>query len=221
MQRALEAKVAPTDDFLQRVYSVMLGETKDEIITYVLEVYSDHYQRDNVFAFFLCDAHLEQIEWSLRLPLDVLAIFEQLFIDRKAFRNKMEWRLYAENYAEHCCLNDETSRIVKIGIMDGPIPLQDYWALGNEVVEVPQHMLIQKVISTAFLKASAGRRAPIASIAAREAHKWGVTAVRILAESANIKDKSGMETDAIVAIQKRKATLTAEEADLDLGEILH
>ena len=83
-----------------------------------------------------------------------------------------------------------------------------------------QEILTQQVI-LAHTKALAARNAGITDQEAKEAFKWGQFAVSTAARRSNIQDTGELETDAIVAIQKRKATLDAGEAGLELSEIYH
>ena len=73
----------------------------------------------------------------------------------------------------------------------------------------------------AHVKSLTARNASVTDIAAKEAYKWGQFAVATAQRRSSLQDTSEVEMDAIVAIQKRKATLEAEEAGLALSDILH
>ncbi len=218
---AVEVTEPPEDALLRDVYNVILGESKHETIMYVLELYHTHKSRDTLVAFFLSGAELPQIMQGTGVDADALRMFEQLFIDSTVFRNKMEWRAYAEYYVDQCCADENGQLQVKKGHLDGPITLMAHWAKGNEVITLTDQQILTQQALMAHTKALAARNAGITDIEAKEAYRWGQFAVNTAQRRSNLQDTADVEMDAIVAIQKRKATLEAEEAGLSLSEILH
>ena len=221
IQESVQAKKPPTDAFELRIYNVLIGEVNDETVQYVLDMHRVPYQRDTLMAFFLSNATLDQIQTGLGVDLSSAELFETLFIDRSVFRNKMEWRMFAKYYAATFCEDDATRKQLESGVAKGPHLLMSYWCHGNEQVDIPDQLIAHQLQMVAYEKALVAKGAAITSAEAREAKQWGAAAMRNILDRANMKTQNDLETDAIIAIQKRKATLTAAEANLDLGEILH
>jgi hypothetical protein len=188
---------------------------------YVFELYDDHPSRDTLVAFFLSGATMAQIVQGTGIDSDTLATFEKLFIDITVFRNKLEWRAFAEHYVEECCANEAGEAQIKKGILDGPIALLAHWRVGNEMIFLSDQEILTQQVLLAHMKALTARNAGVTSAEAKEAFKWGQFAVNTATRRSTLRDTSEIETDAIVAIQKRKATMDAKEAGLEPGEILH
>ena len=93
---AVEGSVPPADALLRDVYNVITGESQHETILYVIELYQTLRSRDTLVAFFLSGADFPQILQGSGVDIDALRLFEQLYIDSSVFRNKMEWREYAD-----------------------------------------------------------------------------------------------------------------------------
>ena len=221
VKKAAEDGIPPEDAFLRDVYSVMLGELKHEVYVYALELYTVHQFRDTMMAWFLSGATTEQILQGSGVDIDALAAFEKLFIDATTFRNKMEWRAYAEYYVANCCYNEIGEKQVKMGTLEGPIPLLSYWRIGNELIKITDEEIMSQQVMVAHIKALAARNASVTDPVAKEAFKWGQFAVAAAGRRNVLHDVTDSEVDAIVAIQKRKATLEAHEIGLDLADIKH
>jgi len=188
---------------------------------YVLELYTVPQFRDTMVAWFLSGATTEQIVQGSHVNMDALAAFEKLFVDSAAFRNKMEWRAYAEYYVANCCFNEIGEKQVKMGTLEGPIPLLSYWRQGNEIIKLSDEEIMSQQVMLAHVKALAARNASVTDPAAKEAFKWGQFAVAVAGRRNVLHAETDSEVDAIVAIQKRKATLAAQELGLDLADIKH
>jgi len=206
---------------MRRVYSVIHDEAEDEHIQYVVELYLDPRQRDSLMAFFLSGATLEQAEKGLGVDIDVLTMFKALYADMSVFRNKMEWRYYAEEYATTMCYDTAGEEQVKGGVLYGPTFLMMFWASGSEDVPISEREIITTQMKMAYIKAFAAKNVSITTAEAKEAYKWGQFAVSSAKQRNTIKDTGDLETGAKVAIKQRKATMKADEAGLNLSDILH
>jgi len=221
LQEALEAGAPPADIFLRDVYSVMQGTLEHEVYQYVLEIYSTPPFRDTMVAWFLSGANTEQIIQGSDVHAEALAGFEKLFLDSSTFRNKMEWRAYAEYYVANCCHDEVGQKQVKMAALEGPIPLLSFWKKGNEIIRVTDEEILSQQAVMAHVKATAARNASITDPTAKEAFKWGQFAVNTAQRRNVLHEVSDVEVDAIVAIQKRKATVEAQELGLNIADIKH
>lgn len=217
---SVASKKPPQDDFQLKVYNVIIGESLDPFMTHVLEIHEMPQFRDTMTAFFLSGATLDQIHIGLKVDMETLAAYEKLFFDRSAFRNRMEERFYAEMYLDSESFSDDGRQQIKCGLLYGVYSLLERW-MGGDIIEIPAREVASKFIMTAFNKAQIAKNSSINSPEAREAFKWGVSSVRTTIEKDAMKDADNIETNALVAIQKRKATLTPQEAGIPLDQILH
>lgn len=188
---------------------------------YVLELYTVRQFRDTMVAWFLSGANHTQIRQGSEVDLDAIAIFEKLYVDSTAFRNKMEWRAYAEYYVTNCCYDEMGEKQVKMGALEGPLPLLSFWRKGNEIILLTDEEIMSQQAMMAHVKALAARNASVTDPAAKEAFRWGQFAVAVAGRRNVLNDTTDAEVDAIVAIQKRKATVEAQEIGLDLADIKH
>jgi len=221
VQKAVEENIPPTDAFLLDIYNVIVQGLEHELYQYALELYGTPQYRDTLMAWFLSGATTEQIIQGTRIAPDVLAAFEKLFIDTSVFRNKLEWRSFAEYYVAHCCHDDAGKQQVKMAILEGPIPLLSYWKLGNEIIKLTDEEVLSTQLVLAHIKALTARNATVTAPEAKEAFRWGQFAVTTAQRRNTLDDNSEVEVDAIVAIQRRKATVEAQEVGLDLADIKH
>ncbi len=221
MQEAVTNETPPADAFLRDVYNVIVGESDHEIIHYALELYHTPRFRDTLMAFFLSGATMLQVMQGTGVAADTLMVFEKLFINLDVFRNKMEWRAFAEHYVAKCCADEDGETQVKKAIIDGPITLLVHWRIGEEPVFLSDKEILTQQALLAHTKSMAAWNARLTDAESKEAYRWGQFAVSTAQRRNNINDNSDVETDAIVAIQKRKATLEANEAGLALSDILH
>lgn len=221
VQKAVETNMPPEDAFLRDIYNVIMQDLDHEIYKYVLELYGTPSYRDTMIAWFLSGATTDQIVQGSEVHPDALAVFEKLFIDASVFRNKLEWRAYADYYAANCCHSDAGKKQIKIAILEGPIPLLAYWKKGNEIIKVTDEEVLSSQLVLAHIKSLAARNASVTDPTAKEAFKWGQFAVNTAQRRNALDDNSEIEVDAIVAIQRRKATVEAQEIGLNLEEIQH
>ncbi len=221
VKKAVEDGVLPEDAFLQDIYNVMTGSLQHKVYMYTLELYTVRQFRDTMVAWFLSGADYDQIIQGSAVDVDALAAFEKLFIDSTTFRNKMEWRAYAEYYVANCCYNEIGEKQVKMAALEGPIPLLSYWRKGNELIKLSDEEILTQQAMLAHVKALAARNASVTDPEAKEAFRWGQFAVATAQRRNVLHAETDSEVDAIVAIQKRKATVEAQEIGLDLADIKH
>jgi len=211
----------PADAFLRDIYNVIVSGLDHELYKYVLELYGTPSYRDTMMAWFLSGATTDQIVQGSGVTAEVLAVFERLFIDSSVFRNKLEWRAYAEFYAAHCCFDDVGKKQVQIATLEGPIPLLAYWKIGNEIIRITDEEILSTQLMLAHIKALAARNVSVTTPEAKEAFRWGQFAVNTAQRRNSLDDTSEIEVDAIVAIQRRKATVEAQEVGINLADIKH
>lgn len=221
IEEALENEIPPDDALCRQVYSVMRGELEHSTIRYALEIYQNPSYRDTVMAFFLSRADTNQIVQGTGVDADTLSVFEKLFIDSDTFRNKMEWRAYAEFYEARCCYNDSGKEQVKIGVLNGPIALVLHWHQGNEKIELSDATIITQQLRLAIMKSLVSRNASVTDAEAKEAFKWGQFAVNAALRRSTMKGGAEIETDAVMAIRKRKSTLSINETGMKPSDFLH
>lgn len=221
VEKAMEAGTPPEDAFLLDVYNVMAGILKHDVYQYALEIYAVPTFRDTMVAWFLSGASVDQMIQGSGVHAEALGAFEKLFIDSSTFRNKLEWRAYAEYYVANCCYNAAGEKQVKMAALEGPIPLLSYWRKGNELIRLSDEEILTQQALLAHVKALTARNASVTDPAAKEAFRWGQFAVATAQRRNVLHDTSEVEVDAIVAIEKRKATVEAQEIGLDLADIKH
>ena len=221
VQKALEEEVLPADSFCREVYSVMNGTLELEPIIYALDIYENPSYRDTLIAFFLSGANTSQMMQGTRVDADTLSAFEKLFIDINVFRNKMEWRSYAEYYEANCCADEKGREQIKIGVLNGPIGLILHWHIGNEQIVLSDHEILTQQLRLAFVKSMVSRNASVTDSEAKEALKWGQFAVGAALRRSTLKGNTEIETDAIMAIKQRKSTMTIEETGMTAADFLH
>jgi len=221
VQQAVHSKIPPSDTLLKDIYNVILGELSHETYKYIIEMYKVPQQRDTLVAWFLSGANMGQIKQGSGVDQEALAAFELMFIDSASFRNKMEWRAYSEYYVAHCCADEMGQKQVKMGVLEGPIPLLAFWKKGNEEIKLTDTEILTQQALLAYVKSLAARNASITDPEAKEALRWGQFAVSSAARRNILNDTTETEVDAIMAIKRRRATLEAKEAGLSLADIAH
>lgn len=221
VQQALKDKLLPEDPFLAEVYSVYRGENDSRAIQEALYLYHVPYERDVVIAFLLSGATLQQTHYGLNIALEILANFENLFMDRKTFKNKIEWRLYAQYYLAHKAV-PEARQMLQAGMAHGPSVLMDHWTMGNDIMDVPEREILSRCAMTAYTKALVARECSVTSLEAKEAFKWGAMAIRSIAELRNTRAETGdTQMDALLAIEKRRVVVPPKELGISLTDIGH
>lgn len=224
VQRAVEDQAPPEDPFLLQAYEVANGTTdpaEASAIEEALYLYHVPYERDVVIAFLLSGASLQQTHYGLGISLESLANFEALFMDRKTFKNKIEWRLYAQYYAAQRVV-PEVKQMLLSGMAHGPAVLMDHWTMGNDVMEVPEREIVSRWAMTAYSKALVARGANVTSQEAKEAFKWGAMAIKSVSELRNTRaETNGAGMDALLAIEKRRVVVSPKELGISLTDIGH
>jgi hypothetical protein len=220
VQQAVQEKTPPEEVFLREVYDVITGAKPDDIIREALYLFHVPYERDTLVSFFLSGATLNQILYGTGVRIEVLRVFESLFMDRTQLKNKMEWRLYGKYYAANKA-TDDVRRQIEVGLAYGPSVLMDYWTMGNDVMEIPEKEILSRWTMTAYSKAMVARGSSVNSAAAKEAFKWGAIAVKSVMELRNAKTDNDTSMDAVLAIEQRKNVVNPKELGVPLTDIMH
>lgn len=218
---AINNNTPPDDSFLRDVYSVIVNQMDYENIKYALELHMTPPYRDTIMAFFLSWATLEQVGQGTGIALDVLSIFEKLFIDRAVFRNKLEWKSYVLFYADKCCHDDAGRDQVMKGATEGPLSLLQHWRVGNESLFPSKWDLVSDFIMIAYEKAIIARNSSILSEAAKEAYKWSALTLKTLQVQEGLKDIRHGALEAHTAIEQRESTLKVTDLGIQPADIAH
>jgi hypothetical protein len=221
VQQALKDKIPPEDPFILAVYSVCEGLEESTAIQEALYLYHVPYERDVIISFLLSGATVQQVHYGLGISAEILANFETLFMDRKTFKNKIEWRLYAQYYLANKVV-PEAKQMLQAGMSHGPSVLMDHWTMGNDVMEIPEREILSRWAMTAYTKSLVARDCPITSLEAREAFKWGAMAIKSVSELRNTRAETGdTQMDALLAIEKRRVVVPPKELGISLTDIGH
>lgn len=224
VQQALKDKIPPEDPYLLKVYNVYLEAADVEeapVIQEALYLYHVPYERDVIISFLLSGATVQQTYYGLGISAEILSNFEALFMERKTFKNKIEWRLYAQYYLEQKIV-PEARQMLQTGMSHGPSVLMDHWTMGNDVMEVPEREIVSRWAMTAYTKALVARDCSITSLEAREAFKWGAMAIKSVSELRNTRAETGdTQMDALLAIEKRRVVVPPKELGISLTDIGH
>lgn len=220
IRKALDEEKPPKEPFLKAVYDVMLGNITNEDIAETLELIKIPEYREPLVAYFLSGASIKEMSDNLRIDVKILRNFEKLMMDRTAFKHKLHWRLYAEKFAENC-ETEEGQKLVRSGMLMGPMAIAFHLQHGNERITVSDKELAEKLAQTSFFKGVIAKGAPVTSAEAREAFRWSQLHMKQVAAKKNIDDSDDLETDALAAIERFVSTKTPEEVGVKTDEILH
>ena len=221
---AVAAKTPPADPFLLSVYNVITGTTKDDTISYALDLINEPQDRDSIVAFLLGGATYEGVATTLWIEsVATVEIFAQLYMDSSVFRNKLEHLRYCEYYLESICPEDDerNQALIRQGISHGPKSLELWFKRAGDVVHVSKEDITNAVLQMAFTNALAAKDVSVISPIAKESHRWVKTALdAITARDEHDRDTSD-ELDAILAIEKHLAAKSPEAAGIVPEEIMH
>ena len=173
VREAADSDAILNDNFLMDVVAVMSGEKESPNIQTTLEILADDEWRDAVAAFILSGATNEQIARCMWVDIEVIHTFEKLYLDKKSFKHKMEFRRYAEFYAKNRCVDDRMRELLKKGVIEGPESLEDYWMMPGEQLSLTYTEMAKRLASMSYMKAINVRHAGLTEDATKEALKWG------------------------------------------------
>ena len=217
---AVEKQSRPKDSQLAKVYDFLTGEKDDDRVEYVVSLLDSPMARDRIVAFFLSGATLPEISKSLWIPIEVLELFQWLYVNKDEFRHKLEIYQYAQEYMRNVC-EEENEEWLKLGLEIGPLALIYKHLHGHENLPIDARMLTREMINQAFHLSMLARGNQITSSVAKEAYKWMGSASRMALSYDKLGLDDTAEDEALVAIERRKMTRTPEEAEVPPDTILH
>jgi hypothetical protein len=216
---ALKDKQAPTDPVVLSAYNAHLGKVLNEEYDYACDLIRRPDDKDVVIAFFLSGANQEEISKSLKIPIPVLKIFEQLIIDTSVFRNKLELLRYAQQYKRQA--TKKGAELIELGIVQGPLALVQYFRHGHEEISVDPKMYAREMMQQAFYFGMLSRGNSIKSNVAKESLRWLAATSSLLKDYDRILGDAHDSDEALLEIEKRKMTQTPMELGANVEDFLH
>lgn len=218
----LESKKAITDPLLQRIDSVRNKKRHDKDVEYVLDLIDNPDHKDSIVAFLLSGADLMTISTWLYIPVSVLEMFCTLCFDKSEFRNKLEIRSYAKEYASTIA-QPGNADLIASAIVLGPDYMMYHFQQGAEKVTMDPRDFAKSLINQAFHMSRVARGNPINSPATKEALRWLSAAAKLLTGFDKVPGDADSDDDneAMVAIEQVKITHSLDEVGLPKDAIAH
>jgi hypothetical protein len=217
-------KCSPMDEFAAFTFGVMSGTQHDDNIIKAIANIEDKEYRDHIVAFILSGASLDLISTTLNLHIDVLVPFYKLFMDTSVFCHKMELRRYANYYLKQVCKTEAATKLLKKGLIEGPVGLLTYWNTPDKPLPYTSAAMFRSVVEMTYAKALTARHAGLTDEDTKEGLKWAQTAVKALGVSKIAAlDGDVDDQDAVTQIEiiQKDYTYTPEELGLTPGMIIH
>lgn len=217
--RAVQTQIAPTDPLALLAYSVYCRTEDDAVVEYACDLARNRDDRDVLVAFCLSGAEAEETSKSLRIPIEVLAVFEKLVIDMSTFRNKLDLLRYAQHY--RTMATEKGSDLIELGVVQGPFALMHHFIHGHEELVVDAKMYARSMMQQSFYFGMLSRGNTIKSNVAKESLRWLSATASLLKDYDRILGDSHDSDEPLLEIVKRQSTKTPEELNITKGEILH
>jgi hypothetical protein len=221
--RYFEVKDAPEDhewnDPLMAALAKLLKTGSSELsdVVYAYDLYKDTTHRAVLDAFVLSRMPLEHASRALEVPMSVLEAYCYLFMNLKAFRNKLELISYSMEYGG----SDYGRELVRTAVSIGP----DYllWSFGDKGTQIDTRHIVKRTMMDSFFRSMAHKGNSLTSGVAKEAKSWMATAVKNaeLLEKLEPQTAKNAVDELRIALETRDDTLPAEQAPVALNEILH
>ena len=221
LQESIARGNPPKNEMSRRVYSVLVDGVEDEAVEYLLELKENAYKFETVLAFFMSGALIPIIAESLELDEEVLHLYQHLFINPKEFKSKLDRLYYAKELVQEISQSSEGAALVQAAILMGPKFLVWHLSSGEEEVQLDPKALARRMIHGAFFTSGIAKGNSITSEESKEALKWLKTAATLISSYDKLRIDDTATDDAMLAIEQRKATLTAEEAGISIEDILN
>jgi hypothetical protein len=218
----VENKKEIRDPLLQKIDAVRRKTKRDEDIEYVLDLIENPDYRDQVTAFLMSGAELDMVSTWVQVPVPVLELFCELCFNRSEFRNKLEWRAYAIQYASNCA-QPEHAELIRSALLLGPSYMMYHFQQGDEQVALDPKNFAKGLIQQAFHLSRVARGNPINSPATKESLRWLNAAAKLLTGYDKVlgEDMNDDDNEALIAIEAVKISRTAEECGLDKDTVMH
>lgn len=186
-------------------------------VRYAYDLYSDTAQRAVLDAFALAKVTAEATAKIFEIPVSVIETYRYLFMDTGAFRNKLELRVFAQDYD-----GDAAGReLVRTALQAGPEYLR--WAYGDGSVDlVDSRTVVRRAMHDAHFRSLAHKGNALTSGMAKEAHKWMGTATRYaqVLEAMDPQTSQNAIAELRLVIEGRDNTHSTDAAPVPVTEIL-
>jgi hypothetical protein len=218
---ACKAQAEPNDPRLARMYRVMMGTEQDETIENALAMIETDFYKNAVMAFLFSRATLSEIIKSLQISAEVIGVIEYLLFNSDEIHNKLDHIYWAKKYMAQLD-NDEDRNLIHSALVGGPCAIMDRFALGDEDPVLDTGRAAKRMLVTAMNLGLVCRGNSITTEASKQALKWFDSASKMLMTYDKMVNDDDADTDAIVAIERRKQTYTLSEIGVEsITDILH
>lgn len=212
----------PDDAYTAQVYDVVIGNIVDNDISYALDLVRVQEYKETLQAFFYCKAEYNAISSILEIETPVLEHVARLVMDETQFRNRLERIRYVRNLVENeTALTERGREYTHIGMVHGPEVLSQNFRLGNETMRLDPKKLIENFIQTAYYLSANARGNSITAETTKQARMWMLDSIKYMDAHKDALSASDSADEALLAIEERKATVTAEELGILPDEIYH
>jgi hypothetical protein len=222
----VEGKKAIHDPLLQQVDAVRNNKIQNDDISYALDLIENADHRDGIVAFLLSGADILSVSSWLHIPAGVLDVFCELCFNKAEFRNKLEIRSYAREYAQNQA-QPENADLISAAILLGPEYMMYHFQHGNEKVSMDPREFAKNLIHQSFHLSRVARGNPINSPATKEALRWLNAAAKLITGYDKVvgDDLSDDDNEAMVAIEEVRITKSSAEFSQEVnilpGAIAH
>ena len=212
----------PDDEYTAQVYDVVIGKVGDEDIAQAIDLVRIPEHKETLQAFLYCRASHSQISNALEIPVPVLEHVSRLVMDESQFRNKLERFTHIRDLVENeDALTERGREYIQTGMLHGPDILAQHFRLGNEPIRLDAKKMIEHFALTAYYLSANARGNSITSETAKQARLWMLDSIKYFEAHKEAASSIDAEDDALLAIEERRTTITAEELGVTLDEIYH
>jgi len=208
--------------YLLDVYNVVVGKAQDTDIEYALDIVRVREHREVIQAFLYCESTLERISEVLEIDLRVLEHVEKLVMDSSQFRNKLERLTYVRKLLHNDkALSDHGRECVQMGLTHGPEILSHHFRMGNEDIKIDPKKMIEHFIVTAYYLSANARGNSITADVTKQSRLWMQDSIKYLEARKDAEGGIDADSEAMMAIEERQATISAEDLGIDPSDIYH
>jgi len=212
----------PKDPYVAQVYDVVIGNTQDEEIVYALDLVRVPEHKETLQAFFLGGASDQDVCDALDITVTVVEHVHKLVMDENQFRNKLERFTYAKDLVEaEDVLTERGADYIRMSMLHGPDILAQHFHLGNEEIKVDVKKLVGHFIETAYYLSANARGNSITSETVKQSRLWMLDILKYAEAHSELQSMGNATSDALLAIEERKATVSVEELGLNPDDIYH
>ena len=161
---------------------------KSEDFNYAKSVYNNKYKKEILEAFLLTGEPIEHIASILGTPENVIQIYKTIFFETDVFKDKLDIEEYIETYP-----NEHGKNLKLCAVTLGIKYLR--FRYGYEDNDLDISGILESIVESANILASAARINPLNSAVSREARQWVTTTIKAIEALSKIKLKSNAEDD--------------------------